>query len=185
MYLPEPPPAIGAVNPPPLDTGVRVVDHPGTPNLTPTSSRNSVAPSEGELEATTPLDDHVNHIVKVVKSPVNEVGVETSVMVLDEAIAASSLKRSSLDIHDDEDGSLSDVGESARKRLRMSGDLPSERDEDGRTIPTHSSLQVLDEDAGDEEEEDEFGPDGKRSIKYCLYVFTEEDGDVIICSLCR
>jgi hypothetical protein len=184
ISLPELPTPVGVVKPPPLDTNVHIADQPRTPNLTPTSSRDSVAPSEAELEAKTPLDDHVNHIVKVVKSPVNEIGVGNNVMGLEEATTASSLKRSNVDMYDD-DGNSSDHGESARKRLRMSEDPPSQRDKDGKTTPTNSSLQVLDEDAGDEEEEEEFGPDGKRCIGYCLAVFTEEVGDAIICSLCR
>lgn len=172
-----------------LDMGLELhtSENSQTPNLTPSSSRNSAAPSEGEPEATTPLDASVNHAVDVVGSPIVEPGIESVAMALDEAIVASSLKRGNADVHHEEEVGVPDAEGSVRKKPRLkeimgisSEDQDGDRMGTGRKSPT---LEAMDEDDGDDEG-DKIGPDGTRSVNYCLEAFTDEGDGVITCLLC-
>ncbi|KAJ3560025.1 hypothetical protein NP233_g11099 [Leucocoprinus birnbaumii] len=51
-------------------------------------------------------------------------------------------------------------------------------------LPPANAMDEDDDD--DDEEEEEFGPDGKRTVKYCLNMFTDEQDDgTTTCSLCN
>lgn len=135
---------------------------------------------------------------------------EVSKVVGNEVI---SLKRGSIHISDgdEEEGEIPHTG--VRKKPRLEGDTDvSSKDipsgviaatamadgagagiangdiqaEPTKTMDEHNDEGEEDEEEEEEEEEeDEIGPDGLRTIKYCLDAFTDEDdNDVLTCVLC-
>lgn len=114
----------------------------------------------------------------------------------------TSLKRGSVHVTDDIDEDGMSGAEGIRKKRRMSeereispklGDSttagPTEEagfssTNTSKTIVTQVPGEVSEEDEEIEEEE-EIGPDGTRSVKYCLEAFTDDGDDgVPTCLLC-
>lgn len=169
-----------------------------TPHMTPLSSRGSAGPSEGVSEVMTPLDAVSSTTINVAESPTvgGQVMVQKpgSMMYIDsvdeEEVPPLSLMRKKPRLDSADEHTLPD--RQIRTTAYTSAVIPitasSTSLEAVAAVPgTPNRPAIPDVEKNDDvkNDDDEIGPDGMRSIRSCLDIFTEEgENGIITCSLC-
>jgi len=166
--------------------------------MTPLSSRGSAGPSEGVSEVMTPLDAVSSTTINVAESPTvgGQVMVQKpgSMMYIDsvdeEEVPPLSLMRKKPRLDSADEHTLPD--RQIRTTAYTSAVIPitasSTSLEAVAAVPgTPNRPAIPDVEKNDDvkNDDDEIGPDGMRSIRSCLDIFTEEgENGIITCSLC-
>lgn len=171
-----------------------------TLHITPLSSRGSVGPSEGVSEVMTPLDAVSSTTINVTESPTvgGKMMVQKSGNMMDidsddeveVPLLSLMRKKPRLDIADER--TLPD--QQTKTIACTSAVIPvtasaaiSNSPEAAAAVPdasNRSAISNVEKNDDVKDDDDEIGPDGMRSIRSCLDIFTEEDKNGIICLLC-
>jgi len=167
-------------------------------HITSLSSRGSAGPSEGASEVMTPLDAIPSTTINVAESPTvgGQVIVQKSGNLMDidsndrvEVPLVSQMRKKprldSADEHTFPDRQTSTITYTPAVTASA---VISTTPEVAATVPgapNRPAIPDVEKKKDDDADDDEMGPDGMRSIRSCLDIFTEEDENgIITCSLC-
>jgi len=162
-------------------------------HITSLSSRGSAGPSEGASEVMTPLDAISSTTINVAESPTvgGQVIVQKSGNLMDidsndrgeVPLVSQMRKKPRLDSADEHTSPDRQTSTTTYTPAVTASTAISTTPEAAAAIPGAPNRPAIPD--VEKNDDDEIGPDGMRSIRSCLDIFTEEDENgIITCSLC-